>query len=102
MTDEPAKTISVPAAGRRYFGIGKNASYAAAARGEIPIIRIGSRLRVPVIAMERMLVEAYPSPRAATSELVLEGNIVRPTKAPPLRGRRRKLSSIRMEGACSP
>jgi hypothetical protein len=56
--DTPAKTISVPQAGREYFGLGKNASYAAAARREIPVIRIGGRLRVPVIALERMLAEA--------------------------------------------
>jgi len=55
--DDP-KTISVPEAGKRYFGIGKNASYDAAKRGEIPTIRIGSLLRVPVIVMERKLVEA--------------------------------------------
>jgi len=58
MTDEAAKTISVPAAGRRYFDLGKNASYAAAARGEIPVLKIGARLRVPVVALERMLAEA--------------------------------------------
>jgi len=52
------KTISVPAAGWRYFGVSKNAAYAAAARGEIPVIRIGGRLRVPVVALERMLAEA--------------------------------------------
>jgi len=52
------KTISVPAAGRRYFDLGKNASYAAAARGEIPVLKIGARLRVPVVALERMLAEA--------------------------------------------
>jgi hypothetical protein len=55
---EMPKTISVPAAGKQYFGLGKNASYAAAGRGEIPVIRIGARLRVPVIALERMLAEA--------------------------------------------
>ena len=49
------KTVSVPEAGREYFDIGKNASYAAAARGEIPVIRIGGRLRVPVCQLERML-----------------------------------------------
>jgi hypothetical protein len=53
--DESPKTISVPAAGRQYFGLAKNASYAAAARGEIPAIRIGGRLRVPVCQLERML-----------------------------------------------
>jgi Helix-turn-helix domain len=49
------KTISVPAAGKEYFGLAKNAAYAAAARGEIPVIRIGGRLRVPVIQLERLL-----------------------------------------------
>jgi Helix-turn-helix domain len=57
-TTEVAKTISVPEAGRRYFDLGKNASYNAAKRGEIPVIKIGSRLRVPVVAMERMLEQA--------------------------------------------
>jgi hypothetical protein len=58
MEDQTCKTISVPEAGRRYFELGKNASYEAARRGELPVIKIGSRLRVPVIALERMLHEA--------------------------------------------
>jgi hypothetical protein len=53
-----AKTLSVPEAGRVYFGLGENASYAAAKRGEIPVIRIGKILRVPIIALERKLAEA--------------------------------------------
>jgi hypothetical protein len=57
MTDQP-KTLSVPEAGRRYFGLARNASYDAARRGELPVIRIGGRLRVPVIALERMLDDA--------------------------------------------
>jgi hypothetical protein len=52
------KTISVPVAGRRYFDLGRNASYEAARRGEIPTIRIGRLLRVPVVALERKLEEA--------------------------------------------
>jgi hypothetical protein len=48
-------TISVQEAGRRYFGLGKNSAYAAAANGQIPVIRIGRLLRVPVRALERML-----------------------------------------------
>ena len=49
------KTMTVPEAGRRYFDLGRNASYEAARRGDIPTIRIGRLLRVPVIALERML-----------------------------------------------
>jgi len=48
-------TISVPEAGKRYFGLCRNASYDAAARGEIPTIKIGRLLRVPVRALEQML-----------------------------------------------
>jgi excisionase family DNA binding protein len=55
---ETAKTISVPEAGRRYFDLGRNASYDAVKRGEIPVIKIGSRLRVPVSALDRMLEQA--------------------------------------------
>ena len=53
--DHRPKTISVPQAGKQYFDLAKNAAYAAAARGEIPVIRIGNRLRVPVCQLERML-----------------------------------------------
>ena len=50
-----AKTLSVPEAGRTYFNMCRNASYAAAERGEIPTVKIGRLLRVPIQAMERML-----------------------------------------------
>ena len=52
------KTITVPDAGREYFGLSRNAAYAAALRGDIPTIKIGKLLRVPVIAMEQMLERA--------------------------------------------
>ena len=55
MTKDTELTISVPEAGRRYFGLCRNASYAAAERGEIPTVRIGRLLRVPVRAMETKL-----------------------------------------------
>jgi excisionase family DNA binding protein len=60
MTQEAPKTISVAEAGKQ-LGLGKNGAYAAAARGEIPVLRFGSRLRVPVIAFERMLAEGSSS-----------------------------------------
>jgi hypothetical protein len=49
------KTLTVPEAGRRYFDLSRNASYEAARRGDIPVIRVGRLLRVPVTAMERKL-----------------------------------------------
>lgn len=49
---EKALTLSVPQAGKKYFGLSRNGSYDAAARGEIPTIRIGRLLRVPIRAME--------------------------------------------------
>jgi excisionase family DNA binding protein len=52
-------TISVQEAGRR-LGLGKNASYEAAARGEIPALRFGRLIRVPRIAFEAMLANAGP------------------------------------------
>ena len=53
-----AKTLSVPEAGKIYYGLGRGASYAAAENGQIPTIRIGKLLRVPIIAMERRLERA--------------------------------------------
>jgi hypothetical protein len=55
MNDEAPLTITVPEAGRKYFGLGRLASYAAAQRGDIPTIRVGRLLRVPVAAMEQKL-----------------------------------------------
>ena len=55
MDDTTPKTMSVPEAGRVYFGIGRDASYQAVKTGQIPVIQIGKLLRVPIIAMERML-----------------------------------------------
>jgi excisionase family DNA binding protein len=55
MTEE-CRTVSVPEAGR-LLGIGRNAAYEAARRGDIPTIRIGRLLRVPVVALERKLEE---------------------------------------------
>jgi hypothetical protein len=55
MSEEAPLTISVPEAGSRYFGLCRNAAYDAAARGEIPTIKIGRLLRVPIRALEAML-----------------------------------------------
>ena len=54
MTQAP-KTLTVPEAGAIYFDLSRNASYEAARRGDIPTIRIGKLLKVPVRALEDML-----------------------------------------------
>ena len=56
--DDLPPTISVPAAGRIFYGgLGKNASYQAARRGEIPTIEIGGRKLAVVAAIRRRLEE---------------------------------------------
>ena len=40
------------------LGIGRSKAYEAAQTGEIPTIRIGRRLLVPKVALDRMLAEA--------------------------------------------
>ena len=55
---ENVRTISVPMAGARYLGLSRGASYQAAADGLIPTIRVGRLLKVPIVAMERLLESA--------------------------------------------
>jgi hypothetical protein len=57
-TQKNPKTLSVPEAGKLYYDLCPRSSYQAVARGEIPVIRIGRLLRVPVAAMERRLEQA--------------------------------------------
>jgi excisionase family DNA binding protein len=56
-------TITIEQAGQA-LGVSRNSAYAAAAKGEIPTIRIGRRLLVPKVAFERMLEGAGQRPRA--------------------------------------
>ena len=46
-------TVNVPIAGQM-IGLGKSASYEAARRGDIPTIRIGGRLVVPLAKLKKM------------------------------------------------
>jgi hypothetical protein len=52
--DTTVLVMTVPEAGAK-LGLGRNASYEAAARGEIPTIRIGKLLKVPIVSFDRML-----------------------------------------------
>jgi len=56
------KVITVVEAGRQ-LGLGRNASYEAAKRGEIPTVRIGRRLLVPRDAVDRLLERAQAQER---------------------------------------
>lgn len=49
-----AKTISIEEAAA-WLGISRNGAYEAVKRGEIPTIKIGRLLKVPVVPFERML-----------------------------------------------
>jgi hypothetical protein len=50
-------TMSIPEAGKRYFGLSRNGSYAAADRGEIPTMNIGRKRVALVVPLERKLSE---------------------------------------------
>lgn len=49
--------MTVPEAGAK-LGLGRSAAYEAAARGDLPVVRVGRSLRVPIVAFERLLSEA--------------------------------------------
>ena len=60
MPDDTPFTMSIPAAGKRYLGLGRNASYEAAKRGDLPIVEVGRLKRVLVRVLETRL-ESEPS-----------------------------------------
>jgi excisionase family DNA binding protein len=65
-TDRPL-TCSVPEAGK-ILGISRWAAYQAAANGQLPVIRIGRLVRVPLAALDRMVEPAGGKvPKAAAN-----------------------------------
>ena len=65
MSNVLPKTLTVPEAGKQYFGLSRNAAYAAAKRGDLPTIKFGKLLRVPVAALEEMLKPCASRPSGA-------------------------------------
>jgi excisionase family DNA binding protein len=65
--EEQLYVLTVPEAGAR-LGLGRNASYEAAARGDIPTIRIGKLLRVPKVAFDRLLSGDWPAARSQSEQ----------------------------------
>jgi excisionase family DNA binding protein len=53
-TDEQRATLTIPEAAKR-LGIGRNSAYRAATNGELPTIRLGKRVLVPRVALEKLL-----------------------------------------------
>lgn len=48
-------TISVPDAGKLFYGLSRNAAYLAARAGDIPTVKIGGRIMVPVVPLAEKL-----------------------------------------------
>lgn len=60
-------TITVPEAAR-VLGIGRDAAYRAAERGEIPTLKLGRRIMVPVPRLQAMLGLAVSNDVAAANQ----------------------------------
>src|SRR5262245_41080352 len=56
--DKAPWTMPVPDAGKKYYDLCRTASYQAAAKGQIPTIRIGGKLLALPRVIERQLEEA--------------------------------------------
>jgi excisionase family DNA binding protein len=63
-------TMTIPEAGRA-LGIGRSAAYEAARNRQLPTIRIGKRLLVPISALETLLRNV--NSESATSDLNRNG-----------------------------
>jgi excisionase family DNA binding protein len=55
--DVERRTITITEAAKA-LGVSRNKAYEAAKRGEIPTIKLGKRILVPVAALERLLAGA--------------------------------------------
>jgi hypothetical protein len=57
MSDTPTepRVMSVPVYCKSRLGLSVGASYRAAVRGDIPVIRLGAKLLVPVLAADKKL-----------------------------------------------
>jgi excisionase family DNA binding protein len=61
------QTITVEDAAR-LLGIARGTAYAAARRGQLPTIRFGARIVVPLAALDAMLASGRPPHQAAARE----------------------------------
>lgn len=66
-TKETRKVLTVEEAGR-WLGISRSSAYDAIQRNELPHIRIGGRIVVPIKALERMLDSSSDRPNTDHSD----------------------------------
>jgi excisionase family DNA binding protein len=59
--DERRLTVGVPEAGRM-LGISRSLAYELVARGELPSVRLGRRIVIPIRAIEELLASAWERP----------------------------------------
>jgi hypothetical protein len=93
----PPKTLSIPEAGRLYFGLSKNGSYDAAARGELPFIRIGRLKRVNVAKMEQIMADGVgivPHPPPIETRIKPAEALAKPSKYPRSTAMRRRAPQL--------
>lgn len=65
-TPEESPTVPLWPITGQALGLSRNGAYDAAARGEIPTIRLGRKLVVPTAALRRMLQLDEATPAAAS------------------------------------
>jgi hypothetical protein len=64
-SDERPWTMPLPEFGKRYYSLGRSASYAAASRGDIPVIRVGGKLLgLPRVAEAQLSQAEHQTSRA--------------------------------------
>ena len=56
--NDPQSPVLTVDEGRKLLRVSRNSMYAAIARNEVPHLRIGRRLLIPRVALERLLAEA--------------------------------------------
>ena len=89
----PPKTLTIPEAGWIYFGLSKNGSYDAAARGEIPYIVVGRLKRFRSRKMEQIMADGVglvaPPPPIETPAKPVKA-LAKPSKYPRSTAMRRR------------
>jgi excisionase family DNA binding protein len=62
MKTSSERAVYSPEEAGEILGLGRNSTYDAIRRGEIPSLRVGKRILIPKIGIERMLADASARP----------------------------------------